>query len=119
MSGYQTVLEVRRLEEDLAKMGLRMCYSRNGGSWNGERVDMVAVKPMDAESLPIYARDAELFVGTLRDLRSWLIGVEWARGYDMMLRLSNDKKREAKEQNVRNENLIRRMKNEELNEIQT
>lgn len=119
MSGYHTVLEVRRLEEDLAKMGLMMCYPKHG-SWGGSggREDYVGVKPKDPESLPIYARDAELFCGTLRDLRSWMIGVEWARGYDMMLRLSNDKKREAKEQNVRNENLIRRMKNEELNEIQ-
>ena len=119
MSGYQTVLEVHRLEEDLAKLGLKMCYPRNGGSWNGDRVDMVAVKPKDEESLPIYSRDAELFCGTLRDLRSWLIGVEWARSYDMMLRLSNDKKREAKEQNVREENLIRRLKNQQISEVQT
>lgn len=118
MSGYQTVLEVRRLEEDLSKMGLMMCYPKHGGWGSSSREDYVAVKPKDLESLPIYARDAELFCGTLRDLRSWMVGVEWARSYDMMLRLSNDKKREAKEQNVRNENLIRRMKNEELHEIQ-
>ncbi len=118
MSGYQTVLEVKRLEEDLDKMGLMMCYPRNG--WGSDRgVDYVAVKPKDEESLPIYARDAELFCGTLRDLRSWMIGVEWARGYDMMLRLSDEKKRTAKEQNVRNERLIKWLKNEEFSGVKT
>lgn len=112
MSGYQTVLQVERLKEDLAKMGLVMCYPRGG--WGSERGDMVAVKPKDDESLPIYSRDAELFCGTLHDLRCWMIGIEWARGYDMMLRLSDEDKRVRKEQNIRNENLIRRMKNEEL-----
>lgn len=112
MSGYQAVLEVRRLEEDLDKLGLIMCYPKHG--WGSERGDLVAVKPKDVESLPIYSRDAELFCGTLRDLRSWMNGVEWARNYDMLLRLSDEKKRERKEQNVRNENMIRRMKNEEV-----
>lgn len=113
MSGYHTVLQVKRLEEDLDKMGLVMCYPKHG--WGGERgVDYVAVKPKDEESLPIYCRDAELFCGTLDGLRSWMIGVEWARNYDMMLRLSDDKKRAKKEQDLRNEQLVRRLKNEEV-----
>lgn len=112
MSGYQTVLEVKRLEEDLAKMGLMMCYPKHG--YGNERGDLVAVKPKDSEALPVYSRDAELFIGSLRELRCWMIGVDWARGYDMLLRLSDEKKRERKEQNVRNENLMRRIKNEEL-----
>lgn len=112
MSGYQTVMEVKRLEEDLAKMGLMMCYPKQG--WGNERVETVAVKPMNEEVLPIYSRDAELFCGTLRELRCWMIGVEWARGYDMMLKLSDEKRRDRKEQNVRNENLLRRIKDQEL-----
>ncbi len=112
MSGYQTVLEVHRLEEDLAKMGLIMCYPRHG--WGEERGNLVAVKPKDDESLPIYSRDAELFCGSLDDLRCWLTGVAWARNYDDIMKVSNAKKREQKEQIVRNENLMRRIKNEEL-----
>lgn len=119
MSGYQTVLEVRRLEADLDKLGLMMCYPKHGGWGSSSREDYVAVKPKDTESLPIYSRDAELFCGTLRDLRSWLIGIEWARSYDMLLRLSDEKKREKREQAVRNENLLRRIKNEEVFEKTT
>lgn len=113
MSGYHTVVQIRRLEEELDKLGLMMCYPKHG--WGSDRGgDYVAVKPKDEESLPIYARDAELFCGTLEDLRSWLTGVEWARSYDMMLRLSNEKRRAKKEQDLRNEQLVQRLKNQEI-----
>ena len=109
MAGYSTVLEVRKLEEDLDKMGLMMCYPKH--AWgNNEHGEYVAVKPKDAESLPIYSRDAELFQGSLRDLRSWITGVEWARNYDMMLRVSDEKKRTRKEQDQRNRNLLQAIK---------
>jgi hypothetical protein len=106
MAGYHTVLQVHRLEEELSVLGFMMCYPRHGwGSSNGD--DYVAVKPKDQDSLPIYARDAQLFCGTLDDLRSWLDGVKWARQYDEMLRLTNDKKRERKEQDYRNQKLVK------------
>lgn len=113
MAGYQSVVELKRLEADLAALGLVMCYPKNG--WGNEG-DLVGVTPKDSESLPIYARDAQLFVGSLQSLRSWIAGVTWARDYDMMLRLSDEKKRAAKEQNRRNEDLIRRLKNQDVEE---
>lgn len=106
MSGYNTVVQIRRLEEDLDALGLMMCYPRHG--WNSSAGDdLVAVKPKDQDSLPIYARDAQLFCGTLNDMRSWVEGLKWARQYDEMLRISNDKKRERKEQDYRNQKLVR------------
>jgi hypothetical protein len=54
---------------------------------------MVALKPRDEDAVPIYARDTEVFRGTLEELEVWLRGVEWARDYDRMLRISDDKKR--------------------------
>jgi len=118
MSGYHTVLQVKRIEEELDKLGLKMCYPRNG--WGSDRgVDFVAVKPKDEESLPIYSRDAELFCGTLDGLRSWITGVSWARDYDCMLRLSDEKRRATKEQNIRNEQLVQRLKNKEISVVKT
>lgn len=106
MSGYNTVLFVRKLEEEVSKLGFMMCYPRH--SWGADRGEsLVAIKPKDDDSLPIYARDAELFCGTLEDLNAWIQGVTWARKYDTMLRVSDEKKRERKEQDVRNENLVR------------
>ena len=52
--------------------------------------------PKDNEALPGYSRDAELFVGTLENLR-----------YRMVMGNLNDKKRERKEQDLRNKNLVR------------
>jgi hypothetical protein len=70
--------------------------------------------PKDATVLPIYSRDAELFVGSLETLETWLHGVRWAREYDMMLRLSDEKKRSTAEQKERNKNLMRTIKESKL-----
>jgi hypothetical protein len=105
MAGYNTILTIRRLEEECSKLGFMMCHSKHG---HGSRDfgDVVALKPKDADSLPIYARDAELFCGSLEELDRWLQGVSWARKYDQMLRLSNDTKRKRKEQDERNRALL-------------
>jgi hypothetical protein len=90
MSGYHTIQRVRRLEEKVERLGFMFCYPKHG--YGGDS-DYVALKPKDADAVPIYSRDAELFVGTLEDLEVWLRGLEWARSYDMMLRITDDKKR--------------------------
>lgn len=106
MSGYQTVLMVERIKERADKLGFMLCYPKHG--WGGrDSVDTVAIKPKDADSLPIYARDAQFFCGTIVQLASFFEGLEWARQYDEMLRLSNEKKRARKEQDIRNEKLVR------------
>ena len=91
MSGYQTILRVRRIEETINKLGFMLSNSRHG--WDNSNPDMVALKPRDEDAVPIYARDTEVFRGTLEELEVWLRGVEWARDYDRMLRISDDKKR--------------------------
>ena len=53
---------------------------------------------------------AELFVGSLERLEDWLAGVQWAREYDRMLKISTDKVREAAEQKERNRQLMRTLK---------
>jgi len=91
MSGYQTILRIRRIEETVAKLGFMLSNSRYG--WDNSNPDMVALKPRDEDAVPNYARDTEVFCGTLEELEVWLRGVEWARDYDRMLRISDDKKR--------------------------
>ena len=97
MAGYQAVLSLRRLEADVDKLGFMLCAPKHGNWGGNEYDDRVSVKPKDADSLPIYTRDAELFTGSLEQLRIWLQGVQWAREYDMMLKLSDEKKRAIKE----------------------
>ena len=111
MSGYHTILRLRRLEEEVAKLGFIFSYPKHG--YGGE-VDMVALRPRDCDAVPIYSRDAEIFCGTLEQLEVWLRGVEWARNYDYLLRVSDEKKRARKEQDLRNKQLVQRLKSQEV-----
>lgn len=114
MNGYQGILRLRRLEEEVDKLGFMITAPKHG-SWSDEH-DQVGLKPKDAESVPVYARDAEVFCGTLDQLNVWLAGVHWARSYDMILKVSDEKKRERKEQDVRNKQLMQRLKSEEVHQ---
>jgi len=111
MSGYHTILRMRRLEEDVAKLGFMFAYPKHR---YGDEQDMVALKPLDSDTVPIYSRDAEIFCGTLEQLEVWLRGVQWARDYDMLLKVSDEKRRARKEQDARNRLLIQRLKNEKV-----
>jgi hypothetical protein len=64
--------------------------------------------------LPIYARDAELFVGNLDELGKWLQGIQWMHDYYVMLKLVDEKKVQKKEDDVRHEQLVRKLRNEEF-----
>jgi hypothetical protein len=110
MSGYNAIVKIRRLEEEIDKLGFRWGNSKHG-AWGGhEHGDVVALFPKD-DCLPIYSRDAELFTGTLGQLEVWLQGFQKAREYDRMLLGKNiEAKRERREQDYRNEQLMRQIK---------
>ena len=117
MAGYQAIIELRRLEETVDRLGFMLAAPRTG-SW-GNDGDRVSIKPKDDTALPIYSRDAEIFTGTLEQLQVWLRGVAWARDYDMMLRLGDDKKRTAAEdkERVRQADQRRRTEQKEMMKI--
>lgn len=98
MSGYATYTRWQRFEARAKTFGFRV--GKPAHHWQNSGVpDYIALYP-DADHLPIYSRDAELFVGTFSDAEHWLAGWERAMAYDDMLRLTNTKKRaeaEAKE----------------------
>lgn len=110
MTGITAIRTYQRLLEQCDKLGFAIGASRHGGFYPDK--DIVAVSPKDQESLPIYSRDAEIFVGSIEELEVWLRGVQWARDYDCMLKVSDDKKRACKEQDYRNRELVQILKNE-------
>lgn len=115
MSGYQTILKIRRIEEQLDKLGFEMCCPR----YNDYENDRVSVKPKGPDSLPIYNRDAELFTGTFDELELWLSGVRWARDYDRMLfGKRHEANRAKKEEGVRHDRLARALKNQSAEQTQ-
>jgi hypothetical protein len=115
MAGYQAVLELRRLEADLDQLGLILCHPKHGSWSNDQFGDRASVKPKDAEALPVYHRDAELFTGTLEQIKIWITGVRWARDYDRILRLSDDKKRTKKEEDYRHAEMLRNLAKDHTN----
>ena len=113
MAGYQTILKYRQLESDLDQLGFVM--GSPGMSWSGE--DLVTIRPKGPDSLPIYSRDAEIFTGSLAELRTWVQGVQWARHYDELNQVSNPRRRERREQLVRNGQLMTRLRQPEKSQI--
>ncbi len=109
MAGYQSILTLRKLEERVDQLGFRMGNPKHG-NYRQEFGDLVALFPKE-DSLPIYSRDAEIYVGTLEGMSTWLDGFEKSRSYDRMLfGVKFDQKRERKEQDYRNQYLMKKIK---------
>ena len=116
MSGWNTIKTIRRLEERADKLGMKFTNNRHDDRYG----ELVALVPKDSDALPIYTRDAQLFVGTLESAASWMQGVEWARDYDrMVIDKKLDDKRKRKEQDERNKQLVSILKNQKNNLIET
>ena len=116
MTGWNTIRLIRNLEERADSLGLKFTAYKHDEMY-GEKVALV---PKDSDALPIYARDAILFAGSLEHADRFMQGVMWAREYDRMAIDRNlDKKRERKEQDERNKQLVKILKNEKTNLVQT
>ena len=105
MSGYSTVQKIRFLEQELDKLGMAMTQASH---YYKDFGDVVAIIPKDENTLPVYSRDAELFIGSLESLEIWIQGVQWARNYDrMVFGRQHEANRERREQNYRNDVLVK------------
>ena len=108
MSGWNTIERIRRIEKQIDALGFKFSKSKHS-DWSDDH-GALSLVPKDPDALPIYSREAELFIGSVERLEDWLAGVRWAREYDMMLKLGDDKKRSAAEQKERNRQLMRVLK---------
>jgi hypothetical protein len=110
MAGYKHILEVEDFKQECDRFGFKLGHPSHGG-YNREFGDLVALSPKDSDALPMYSRDAEMFIGTVENAKLWLRGIEWARNYDQMLfGNTHNKNRERKEQDRRNKNLVEMLK---------
>ena len=116
MSGWNQIQQVRKLEERADKLGLKFAAYKHDDSFGVN----VALIPKDSDALPIYCRDAQLFAGTLESAASWMQGVMWARDYDsMVIDKKLDDKRKRKEQDERNRQLVKVLKEEKVSLVKT
>jgi hypothetical protein len=116
MSGWNTIQQVRKLEERADSLGMKFAAHKHDDSFGAN----VALVPKDSDALPIYTRDAALFIGTLEGAAYWMQGVMWARYYDsMVIDKKMDEKRERKEQDERNKQMVKILKEEKVSLVQT
>ncbi|CAB4221369.1 hypothetical protein UFOVP1636_271 [uncultured Caudovirales phage] len=107
MAGWNTIQTIRKLEERADLLGLKFTSYKHDDMY-GENVALV---PKDRDALPIYSRDAVMFAGTLEHADRFMQGVLWARDYDTMVVDKNlAVKRERKEQDERNRQLLKMIK---------
>ena len=116
MAGWNQIQQVRKLEERADKLGLKFTAYKHDDMY-GENVALI---PKDTDTLPIYSRDAVMFAGSLEGAAYWMQGVMWAREYDRMAVDRNlDKKRERKEQDERNKQMVKILKEEKVSLVKT
>ena len=107
MTGWNTLRKIQVLKERADLLGMKFAQYRH----NDYNEDNVALIPKDQDSLPIYTRDAILFAGSLESADQFMQGVLWAREYDRMTVDRNiDAKRVRKEQDERNRQLLKTLK---------
>ncbi len=116
MSGWNTIERIRRVEKQIDELGFKFSKCRHG-DWTEDH-GALSLVPKDLDVLPIYNRDAELFVGSIERLEDWLAGVRWAREYDMMLKMSDEKKREKAEVRERERLALMRKREEQARMLQ-
>lgn len=111
MPGYSLILKIRSIEDKIHNLGFRWGHPRHQRP--GGEPDHLSIMPRDDE-LPVYARDAELFTGTIAELEVWLRGVEWARDYDMMMKVVPKGKRRLREQGYRHQHMLELLKHKHV-----
>ena len=109
-TNWNTVQKIKRVEAMANKMGFEFSPGRDRYLDGGEGIYLVPL----GDALPHYRRGAEIFSGSVEDIGTWLEGLLWARNYDEMLRVSNEKKRTEREQAERNKQLMKTIKSGKL-----
>lgn len=109
-TNWNTVKNIKRIEAMANTMGFEFSPGRDRYLDGGEGIYLVPL----GDALPHYRRGAEIFSGSVEDIGTWLEGLQWARNYDEMLRVSNEKKRTEREQAERNKQLMKTIKSGKL-----
>lgn len=104
--GYSAILRIRRVEEQANRLGFRFAYSKYGT----RDTDVIALFPKD-DAMPDYSRNAELFVGDIEQVASFLNGMEFMTNYYKILRIVTDKNVAHKEDLTRQRQLIEALVN--------
>lgn len=103
MTGMTQIRTIRSFEEKCDRMGFRIDSTKYFEEKYGDTISLFSAAP----NFPIYNPDCALFVGTVEQASQWLDGVEWGQNYYKMLGATTSKQVSRKEQDRRNEKLVK------------
>ena len=87
--GWEDIQRIKRVEARASALGF--IFAEGNYTFGYENNNNICLKPK-IDGVPHYRRDAVIFTGTLEEIELWIQGIEWARQYDDMLKISNSKK---------------------------
>ncbi len=111
--GFNTYRELQKIESLANELGFKFDRPKHHSY---DHSDYISLLPKDQDSVPIFSRDAQIYTGRLGEVSAFLVGLQWSRDYDRMLKVSDSKKRERKEQDERNRQLAAILKQEKVEE---
>lgn len=104
--GYHFLQRVEKFKYRANLLGLQIAKPTH--LYGAPDSDRFALIPLD-DHLPIFCRDAEIFIGNLDQAEEWIAGYEWARNYFFMIKATNPQKIQRCEQNIRNADLLTKL----------
>ena len=105
MLDYTVYNQIKKFEVQAAKLGFKIVPYKYSDSTKSQ---LISIMPVD-EMYPIYARDAQIFTGTVEELQSFMHGMEWMKKYLTMVGATNEKTIDRKEKDWRNRELMKQM----------
>ena len=106
MASLRQIQQLESITKQLEAQGMRLAkLNAHGAFASVQDSEILAVYPNE-DQLPHYARDAELFIGTMDDIGSWIAGVHWLTAYNGMLGIDDGDKRRRLENTERERQLM-------------
>ena len=105
--GFREYQQLQELEREANELGFALGMPRH---YDYHGPSMISLYPLD-DAYPSYVRDANFFNGDMEEVQSFLQGVKFTREYYMVhLRLFTEKRIAKKEQDIRNQQLVDKLK---------
>lgn len=110
--GLKAYRHCQEVEELANKLGFKFTFGQYG---YGDQ-DYIVLANKD-DCLPIYDKDTSLFSAfDIDEVHAFLKGIMWAREYDRILKVSDDRRRAQREQSVKNHTLLNNIKQQQHTE---
>jgi hypothetical protein len=106
MSEFKNLQQLNSIQEQLARQSLRLDSLKKVGAYTQMNIKDIYAVYADPDKVAHISADNEIFVGTLNDIETWLLGVMWLEHNYQKLKLVDRDRRELAERRERDKNMI-------------